>query len=218
VDTVPFDYDADPQRWRSLDRATQLAGDVHGPVARRIVAEGLAPVLDAGGGEGELVRHLPPGWPVTVLDRSRTMLATAPRPVALARAEALPVGDGCAGAVTMLWMLYHLDEPRDAIREARRVLRSGGLFVACTSARTNDPELTDGYPPTTFDAEDAGQVVGDVFDDVTVERWDAPLTLLADRAAVERYCVHHSLPPAVARRVTPPVLLTKRGCLVYARR
>jgi SAM-dependent methyltransferase len=218
VSATPFDYDAAPERWRSVDRSTQLTGDVHEPVGRLIVDEQLAPVIDAGGGEGELMRHLPPGWPAAVLDLSPTMLGTAPHPKVRARAERLPVASRSVGAVAMLWMLYHLDQPEAAVREARRALRPGGLFAASTSARTNDPELTDGYPPTTFDAEDAEEIVGRVFDDVVVERWDDKLTLLPDEAAVERYCVSHSLPPTAARRVTPPVLLTKRGCLVLARR
>jgi SAM-dependent methyltransferase len=218
VSQTPFDYDTAPERWRSIDRSTQLTGDVHQLVARLIVAEGLEPVVDVGGGEGELERHLPTGCPATICDLSPTMLAAAPHPKLRARAEQLPVATASAGAVAMLWMLYHLERPEAAIREARRALRPGGLFAASTSARTNDPELTDGYPPTTFDAEEAEEIVGRVFDDVVVERWDDKLTLLPDEAAVARYCVSHSLPPTAARRVTPPVLLTKRGCLVLARR
>ena len=198
---MDFDYDRDPGRWGSLDRSTQIIGDVHGPVACRIADEALHPVVDVGGGDGELVRHLPSGWPIMIVDLSLTMLGSAPQPKVRAAAQCLPVADGSAGAVTMLWMLYHLERPELAIREAWRTLRPGGLFVASTSARTNDPELTDGYPPTTFDAEDAEAVVRGVFDHVVVERWDDKLTMLADAAAVERYCVHHSLPQdAVARR------------------
>ena len=212
------DYDTDPGRWKSIDRSTHLAGDVHSLVARLIIDEGLTPVVDVGGGEGELVRHLPEGSPAAVIDLSSTMLAAAPHPKVQARAERLPIADGSAGAVTMLWMLYHLHQPELAVHEARRVLSDGGLFAASTSARTNDPELTDGYPPTTFDAEDAEHIVTRVFDDVIVQRWDDKLTLLRDADAVARYCVSHSLPPSAARRVKPPVLLTKRGCLVLARR
>lgn len=215
---TPFDYDTAPERWRSIDRSTQLTGDVHQVVARLIVAEDLEPVVDVGGGQGELGRYLPAGWPAPVFDLSPTMLATAPHPKLRARAEQLPVATASAGAVAMLWMLYHLERPEAAIREARRALRPGGLFAASTSARSNDPELTDGYPPTTFDAEEAETIVRGVFDEVTVERWDDKLTLLPDREAVEQYCMGHSLPPSAARRVTPPVLLTKRGCLVVARR
>jgi ubiquinone/menaquinone biosynthesis C-methylase UbiE len=215
---MDFDYDSAPDRWRGIDRSTQMAGDVHEPVARRIADEGLMPVVDVGGGEGELVRHLPQGWPATVMDLSMTMLALARHPKVWARGEQLPIASGSVGAVTMLWMLYHLDQPELAIREAWRTLRPGGLFVASTSACTDDPELTDGYPPTTFDAEDAEEIVRRVFDDVIAQHWDDKLTLLPDAAAVQRYCVHHSLPPSAADRVSPPVLLTKRGCLVFARR
>jgi hypothetical protein len=61
VSAMDFDYDSAPDRWRGIDRSTQMAGDVHEPVARRIADEGLMPVVDVGGGEGELVRHLPQG-------------------------------------------------------------------------------------------------------------------------------------------------------------
>ena len=38
-------------------------------------------------------------------------------------------------------MLYYLDRPEEALIEAARVLRTGGIFVACTSSRYNDPEI-----------------------------------------------------------------------------
>jgi hypothetical protein len=97
------------------------------------------------------------------------------------------------------------------------VLRPGGLFVACTSSRRNDPELTDGYPATGFDAEEAGSIVSTVFGEVRVESWDARMTYLPDRDAVVRYCRSHLLPRSAADAVTPPLWLTKRGCLVFAR-
>ena len=213
---LPSDYDSDPERWRSSDRSVQVFGDVHAPVARRIVDEDLAPVLDIGGGQGYLASLLPTRWPSTVVDHSATQVADAPHPKVRADASFLPVRDRCVGAVTALWMLYHLDDPASAIAEASRVLRPGGLFVASTSSRTNDPELTDGYPPTSFDAEEAGDIVAAVFGDVQVERWDAPMTYLPDRDAVLRYCRSHSLHPDAANRVAPPVWLTKRGCVVSA--
>ena len=213
---LPSDYDSDPGRWRSCDRSFQVFGDVHAPVAQRIVGEDLAPVLDIGGGQGHLECLLPTGWPSIVVDLSPTQLADAPHPKVRADASLLPVRDRCAGAVTALWMLYHLADPAPAIAEAARVLRPGGLFVASTSSRANDPELTDGYPPTPFDAEDAPDIVSAFFGEVQVERWDAPMTHLPDRDAVLRYCRSHSLHPDAADRVTPPVWLTKRGCVVYA--
>jgi hypothetical protein len=98
------------------------------------------------------------------------------------------------------------------------VLRPGGWFFASAASRRNDPELVDAYPATTFDAEDAADVVGRALTVVEVVSWDAPLTVLPDRGAVERYCVHHLLDPAIAARVDVPLTLTKRGCLVVARR
>ena len=213
---LPSDYDSDPDRWHSCDRNVQVFGDIHSPVARRIVGENLAPVLDIGGGQGYLESLLPTRWPSIVVDLSPTQLADAPHPKIRADAVHLPVRDRCASAVTALWMLYHLDDPASAVAEAARVLRPGGLFVASTSSRSNDPELTDGYPPTPFDAEEAPAIVAAVFGDVQVERWDEPMTYLSDRDAVLRYCRSHSLHRDAADRVTPPVWLTKRGCVVYA--
>lgn len=213
---LPSDYDSDPERWRSCDRSVQAFGDVHEPVARRIIDEDLAPVLDVGGGQGFLESLLPPGWPAVVVDLSPAQLVDAPSPKICADASSLPVHTECAGAVTALWMLYHLDDPASAVAEAARILRPGGLFVASTSSRDNDPELIDGYPPTPFDAEEAPAIVAAAFGDVHVERWDAPMTYLPDREAVLRYCRSHSLHANAADRVTPPVWLTKRGCIVSA--
>jgi SAM-dependent methyltransferase len=218
VPTVPFDYDSDPARVRSCDPSWQVGGDVHEPVAARIVAEDLRPVLDVGGGPGRLLERLPAGWPAWIIDCSPTQLADAPGGRVLADAAQLPVASSRVGVVAMLWMLYHCAEPHVAIAEARRVLHSGGLFLAWTASRRNDPELTDGYPPTPFDAEEAPALVAGVFGDVEVRTWDAPMTRLPDRTAVEQYCRGHSLPRSAADRVDPPVWLTKRGCLVSARR
>lgn len=211
---LPNDYDSDPGRFGATDRDGQLRGDAHEVVAQRLARERIAPVIDVGGGRGRLAELLPGG---VVVDSSPAQLAEAADSKLRANALSLPFADGVAGAVAMLWMLYHLDDPVAAVGEARRVLRSGGLFAACTSSRSNDPELTDGYAPSPFDAEEAPAIVASVFDDVEVQTWDGPLTLLPDRDAVARYCRSHSLPPEAAGRVTPPVTLTKRGCLVWAR-
>lgn len=212
---MPPDYDRDPERWLAIDR--EAHSRIHARVAARVLAEGLAPVADVGGGDGALAAELPAGWPVLLLDASPTQLRRAAGMRIQADAARLPLPDQSVGAVAMLWMLYHLDDPRAAIAEARRVLRPGGLFAASTSSRDNDPELTDGYRRTTFDAEEAEEIVGSVFDQVRVTRWDLPAVSLPDRAAVLRYCRSHRLPPEAADRVTPPFLLTKRGCLVWAR-
>lgn len=214
---MPADYDTDPGRWRSHDRRW-VDADPFGDLAARIVRDGARPVLDVGGGTGALGRALPPGWPTVLLDRSLVQLGDAQGPRVCADALKLPVASSSMGAVAMLWMLYHLDHPARAIGEARRVLREGGLFVAATASRTSDPELTDGYAPTTFDAEEAPEIVSAVFGDVEVVSWDTPLVTLADREAVLAFCRSHFLPASCADRVDPPVTLTKRGCFVLAQK
>src|SRR2546423_15203863 len=150
---LPSDYDSDPDRCRSCDRNVQVFGDIHPPVARRIVGEDLAPVLDIGGGQGYLESLLPTGWLSIVVDLSPTQLADAPHPKVRADALHLPVRDRCAGAATALWMLYHLDDPAGAVAEATRLLPPRGLFEASPPRRGADPWLTDRYPPTLFDAQ-----------------------------------------------------------------
>lgn len=217
MSALPPDYDTDPDRWRSLSRDWSPTGDVHEPVAGRLAEEGLVPVLDLGCGQGRLAELLVADW--VGVDASPTQLADCEaRPVVRADANALPFRGGSFGGVAALWVLYHLDRPVDVLREVARVLRPGGTFVACTSSRRNDPELVDSYPATTFDAEEAADIVARVFGEVEVERWDDPLTVLPDRNALIAYARSHHLPAAVVDRVATPVTLTKRGCLVWAKR
>ena len=176
------------------------------------------PVLDVGCGEGRLAGELPEsvGW--VGVDSSPTQVAANPhRPLVLADMRHLPFRDGSFSEVTHLWCLYHLADPLAAVAEAARVLRRGGSYFACTAARDNDPELVpEGYPPSTFDAEEAADIVGSVFGAVEVERWDQPFFPLETREEVRRYCRHASLAPERAETAPLPLWLTKRGVLVRA--
>lgn len=128
--------------------------DVHVPVAARLLAEGLLPVLDVGCGAGELARHLPAGaW--AGVDSSPTMVAGAPAGAQLAQADALPFAAGSFGAAALLYVLYHLDDPARTLTEARRVVRAGGLIVTAAPSRRASPELAFALPSRslTFDAE-----------------------------------------------------------------
>lgn len=219
MSVLPPDYDTDPDRWGSRDPSWRLAADVHEMVADRVVAEGLRPVLDVGSGRGRLREVLPGGWPWIGIDSSPTQVsADRSGTVVLGDASHLPFPSETFGAVAALYMLYHLDDPTVAVAEARRVLAPGGVFFACTRARSSDPELTDGYPATTFDAEEAPDLVAAVFGQPAVEviSWDGPLLRLPDSEAISRYLRTHYLPADIADRLTPPLTLTKRGCLVIA--
>src|SRR5215217_7480847 len=167
---MPLDYDSDPDRFRT-GRQTALqygvSGDVHGPIAERLVAEGLQPVLDVGCGDGALGRPLlQAGVSWVGLDLSQTLLRDAPRPVVRADAARLPFPDESFGAVAALYMLYHLAAPERAIAEAHRVLRPGGVLVAVAPSRHDSPEvrhLLPPEPPSTFDAELAPDLLGRCF-------------------------------------------------------
>lgn len=216
------DFDSDPARSAAWDASWISASEGWDEGAGRIIAEGIAPVLDVGCGSGGYAARLPPESRWIGVDSSPTMLSqVAARPVVRADARRLPFRDGSVGGVLCRNMLYHFENPRAVMLEARRVLRPGGLFLAQTRARLQDVELTpDGYPPSTFDAEEAPQLVASVFGApaVDVQSWDGPFLVLPDRAAVARYARHHYLPAEVAQRVATPLTLTKRGCLVWARR
>lgn len=216
------DYDTDPERWSANQRATRrLVGrDVHEDVARRLAGAGR--VVDIGGGDGTLARLLA-GTGCVVVDRARHV-ARAPRPAVRADAAALPFRGGAFDAAAALWMLYHLPDPVVALREARRVLRPGGWFVTCTSSRFNDPELADVVPRwgrrTTFDAEEAAEIIGKVFGMVEVRRWDLPMVPIPDRAALTLFLRGRGLSEqdavAAAATIDVPLTVTKRGMLAWA--
>jgi SAM-dependent methyltransferase len=184
-----------------------------------VAPELCGPVLDAGCGEGRLASLLPGRAAWTGLDSSLAQLAAcAARPVVCGNMTALPFRDASFAAVTQLWCLYHLENPLAAITEASRVLRPGGHYYACTAARDNDPEIMpEGYPPSSFDAEEAVSLVALVFEQVEAERWDGKFFPLSTRDEVRAYCRHNFVPPERAEHAPLPLWLTKRGVLVRAR-
>jgi SAM-dependent methyltransferase len=212
VTAFPPDYDADPGRWQSW----KSPQDVHEMIAPEL----RGPVLDVGCGEGRLPALLDGAVRWVGVDSSPTQLAANPyRPVVLADMRALPFRDGAFAEVAHLWCLYHLDDPVPAIAEAARVLGPGGRYFASTAARDNDPEImVEGYPPSTFDAEEAAEIVASAFEEVQAERWDGKFFPLRTREEIRAYCRASYIPEERAETAEVPLWLTKRGVLVRAGR
>jgi SAM-dependent methyltransferase len=224
---LPNDYDSDPGRFLSAGKHPH--DDVHPYVAARFAAAGARTVLDIGGGNGRLARLLPGlSMRCLLVDLSPAMLSLAPRPAVRADGARLPVASASADAVAALYTLYHYDHPLAPIREARRVLRPGGLFAACAPNRDSDPELARVVPgwgaASPFDGEDAESIVASVFsapgDTVQAERWDGlrlTLSSVPDAAACLRvYGLSEAAAADTAATLDLPLTLTKRGCIVYA--
>ncbi|MBP9002449.1 MAG: class I SAM-dependent methyltransferase [Candidatus Hydrogenedentes bacterium] len=123
-------------RWDAIidpDHGRRLAGLLAG-------IEWSAPVLDVGAGTGILWEVLGGAGvalgAIVAIDISPRMLASPrsdpPRRVA-ADVHQLPFPDGWFGSVACNSCLPHFDQLDRALDELTRVLRPGGMFVACHS-------------------------------------------------------------------------------------
>jgi SAM-dependent methyltransferase len=199
--------------------------DIYPDIARRLLTEGCRRFADLGGGRGELCGLLARSGVATVLlDLDEQMVAEGTRPAIRADIGALPMSDASVDAAAAINCLYFLADPLIGIREAHRVLETGGTFVASSPSRWNDPELRGIDPrwgrPSPFDSDEAPELVGAVFGDVEVERWELVAYRLPDADAIRDYLHAFDVPGwrDRAESIRPPLEITKIGAHVWARR
>jgi SAM-dependent methyltransferase len=136
---VPIDYkDTSTQvSQRETFRRNFLARTYRNYVERRIQRELRAPpaILDVGCGEGILLENLRTAYPgkrlagIDLSEENVRICRELGLDVAFGDACSLPFDAGSFDACVMMSVLEHVEGPRDALREARRVLRPGGLLV-----------------------------------------------------------------------------------------
>jgi SAM-dependent methyltransferase len=122
-------------------------------VSRLIPKDIVSEILDIGCGTGRYSAALAAHFDarVVAVDPSEKMLAEARKKVServryeRASAESLPLPDACVDVVFMSMVFHHFDNPDQAGRECRRVLRRGG--AVCLRAATIDRIGTCPYVP-----------------------------------------------------------------------
>jgi SAM-dependent methyltransferase len=146
MDGVPPEVIAHYERFDEDSRLTGeglLEWDRTLEILRRYLPPPPARILDVGGGPGRYAHHLTGmGYRVHLIDPVRRHVEQARRGplagAALGDARQLDHADASFDAVLLMGPLYHLQERADrlqALAEARRVLRIGGVVAAAGVSR-----------------------------------------------------------------------------------
>ena len=159
-----------------------------------------ATILEVGCGPAsfwvENLSRIPAGWEITLTDLSPGMLQEAQNRLAehqtrftfeSADVQSLPFENAQFEAVMANHMLYHVPDRVRALREVRRVLKPGGLFLAATNGQQHMHELRaiiqqfnpdasrDGMSADIFNLEDGLEELAEYFPEVAVDRYEQHL-------------------------------------------
>jgi SAM-dependent methyltransferase len=127
-------------------RYSEQPEDPEEAVEEAVGAAPTAAVLDVGCGTGSFLRRLAgAGRCLVGVDLSAAAVASLSGAVGVvavvADAQRLPFDADRFDVVTARHMLYHVPEPVQAVREAGRVLRPGGIFAATVNIERTTPML-----------------------------------------------------------------------------
>jgi ubiquinone/menaquinone biosynthesis C-methylase UbiE len=140
------------QQALTYDTTRGASPSVLAPLRRALAGAPGAELADVGGGTGNYALALAgEGWRPIVVDRSDQMLAqAADKGLETVRADAtrLPFAAESFDAVMLVSMLHHVDDPAEALTEAKRVLRPGGRLAVMVFTREDiaDAWCVDYFP------------------------------------------------------------------------
>jgi len=137
-------FDAQQARYEVIARTMAEKYHIKESVAEFVASHHLrrAHVLEVGSGEGSL-QDLVKDY--TGLDISATARAKYHKRFVQADARAMPFPDNEFDAVWSIWVLEHVPNPEQALREIRRVLKPGGLLYLDPAWMCSDL-AANGYP------------------------------------------------------------------------
>jgi ubiquinone/menaquinone biosynthesis C-methylase UbiE len=123
----------------AYDTTRAASPSVLAPLRRALAGAPGPELADIGGGTGNYALALADeGWRPVVVDRSAQMLTqAASKGLETIRANAtrLPFADDSFDAAMFVSMLHHVDDPEQALAEAKRVLRPGGRLAVMLFTR-----------------------------------------------------------------------------------
>ena len=138
---------------RRYNREAEAYRELWAPVllvsGRRLLGElkntAVNRALDIGAGVGVLLPEIQAAFPDATVggcDLSEGMMSMAPASFnrSVMNATGLGIATGSIDLVTMVFMLFHVREPIDGLKEARRTLKDGGRIGIVTWAEQRDSD------------------------------------------------------------------------------
>ena len=126
---MPADCAHNPEYFRALwERKPALRAVYHDIYRRILTAVAPGPILEIGGGSGNLKSFAP--------SITSTDVVFSPWLDVVCDAQRLPFPEGQFSNAVMVDVLHHIERPVNALLEVQRILRPGGRLIMCEPAIT----------------------------------------------------------------------------------